>query len=752
MAGTLGLKAIFSADDRMSPAIRRMDASLRGLTSAAGSGFGQLGKFSDGVFDKLKTGAAAGAAGLGVLAAVIGHHVVEAGADFEQSITNVGAVMGKSRGQIAELEQQALSLGVSTQFSASQVSESMEHMARKGFDAEEILGGIPGVLDAIAASGEGMAEVSDAVGSSIRGFGLQAKDAAHVADVLAYAAEKTGAGILNLGTSLSIAAPTARTLGVSIEDTAAAVGLLQKMGLDASTAGSATATMLAKISKPSKDAAQSMAAMGIKFKDAKGNMLPFTDVLGQFVKAGDKVGGNMDRMAFFAELVGLRGDKAALALADLSKSGDFDKLAAGLKNTEGYAHKVAELKLGTTANQWKLLGSTVEVLEDKLWNMNSGALKGTVERVNAWISANQDLILSDVQGYVGKLVTEVEDLSKNIGTGVTMLGGFKDGMKEAFDNSAIKGFAEVVGKVFGGAGEADPAKRAHDFGKTVGEIGFGLVGFAGIVKTAQLGVGAYGLAMKGVKAAKWIGEFAGATKGLAQSAQVAGEVGPAGIVSMGNAINGLGGSFETAADGASRVAGMRGAINDTFDSWGAKAGLAAAAIGAIALAYDQASKFGNENGGWEGFKGFIGAGDDPTKFGFEGIDAAMNAQARQRRAAQDAANPTAATPASDAYEGLGTPKGYAGAFGVGPTAPWAPGMGAPPAPGPWAGGYVTPGMAPPPAPPPMIAQAPAITPEALHAAVSQALEVTVKADAGTTAEVTKKPKGAKVNLTASGAP
>jgi TP901 family phage tail tape measure protein len=426
MSGRFTVETVFKGTDQTSSVLKSIQGGVKATQSALS---GPISIADKGIEGFKKVGAVAAVAGLAAGAAF--HHMVETGADFEQSITNVGAVMGKSRGQIAELEQAALKLGVSTQFSSSEVSEAMEQMARKGFDSQEILAGIPGVLNAIAASGEGMAEVATVVGSSIRGFGLEANDASHVADVLAFSAEKTGAHITEMGSALATVAPTARALGVSIEDAAASVGLLQKMGIDAATAGSATATMLAKISHPSKEAATKMTAMGIAFKDAKGNMLPFRDVLGQFVKAGDKAGGNMDRMSFFAELVGLRGDKAALALADMAKSGDFDKLVAGLKNVDGYSAKVAQIRMDTTQGSWKLLTSTIEVLETKLFDLNHGGLKVAIDRVNAWVSANQELIVSGATEYAGRFTAEVVDLTKNIDKGVQMLGWFKDGLAKA---------------------------------------------------------------------------------------------------------------------------------------------------------------------------------------------------------------------------------------------------------------------------------------------------------------------------------
>jgi TP901 family phage tail tape measure protein len=457
MAGRFGLKAIFSALDAFSAPVAKMQGNLERFTKSANAGLSRVDRMNGKIASGLQTAAVvAGTAGIAAGAGIM--HVVTAGAEFEQAITNVGAVMGKSRGQIADLEKEAMRLGVVTQFSSTEVADAMEFMARKGFDSQEILGGIPGVLNAVAASGQGVEEVATVVGSSIRGFGLEADKAGRVADILAFAAEKTGATITDLGIALSTAAPTAKALGVSIADTTTAVGLMQKMGIDASTAGTAVATMLAKISKPSKDAATQMAAMGIKFKDAAGNMLPFRDVLGQFVKAGDKAGGNMNKMAFFAELVGLRGDKAALALSDMAKSGDFDKLADGIQNVSGYAEKVANLRLQTTTGSWKLLTSTIEVLETKLFNLKSGALKGVIDGVNAWIAANQDLIVQNVQDFIQKVADNLPAIwlwLKRIGFAIAVWGIFALAVKGAemalWAFEAVMVVTSVAGSLLSGA-------------------------------------------------------------------------------------------------------------------------------------------------------------------------------------------------------------------------------------------------------------------------------------------------------------
>jgi TP901 family phage tail tape measure protein len=477
------IEATFSGTDKVSKFIDKIEGKTKGFASGLGASLKAVDGWNDkvlGGFASVASKAAAVGAVVGGAIAAIAGHMIHTGAEFEQSITNVGAVMGKTRSQIGDLEKSAMSLGVTTQFSSSQVAEAMEFMARKGFDAEEILQGIPGVLNAVAASGEGMAEVATVVGSSIRGFGLEAKDAGYVANLLAFTAEKTGAKITDMGTALAIAAPTAKALGVSIDDTAAAVGLLQKTGIDSSTAGSAVATMLAKISHPSSEAAGKMAAMGIKFKDAKGDMLSFRDVLGQFVKAGDKAGGNMDKMSFFAELVGLRGDKAALGLERMAKSGEFDKLLSSLKNTGNYAEKVAQIRLDTTEGSWKLLLSTIEVIETKLFNLVGGSLRNVIDATNKWLGTDQDL---KITGYIEKarFALDLFASGARMGFGVVaeafapvvwLFGVFADRIK---DSGTWPGKVQAIGEAFG----------------FVGAVGVAFVAFAASVKIARGAVIAY---------------------------------------------------------------------------------------------------------------------------------------------------------------------------------------------------------------------------------------------------------------------
>ncbi|HTQ05324.1 MAG TPA: phage tail tape measure protein [Polyangiaceae bacterium] len=741
---------------------------------------------ASGAIDRIAGGlarVAAVGAGLGAVVGVGLSRIVTAGADFEHQMTTVGSVMGKSRAQIGDLTAEAMRLGVVTQFSSDEVGQAMEMLARKSFSSTEILAAIPGVLDAIAASGQGMAEVSTVVGSSIRSFGLEASKAAHVADVLALASTRTGATITDLGTAITIAGPAAKTLGVSLEDTASAIGLMMKMGIDSSTAGTAVSTMLTKLTKPSKEAATQMAAMGVKFKDAHGDALPFRDILGQLAKAGDKAGGNMDRLGFLAELIGLRGEKAGIQLADAFKTGVFDELATSLRNADGAAHHMASLNLDDTKGSWKLLTSTVGVLSDQLFELKSGPLRGVIDGTNAWLQANQALIVSGVMEFLEKASFGAEMFSHGMKDG---FGSLRDGL------GGVRGPLGVVDRLFDRFPSWPVAIR--DVGFAIGTIGPVALGVAAAVKTAAFAMGVFnavteanpyllvaggvialgtafvvyrpqitafarehkvllGIVGTGVgifvavKAATNAWQVALLLLELQQKAATAATWlanGARGALALGARAAGAAETFFIGEIGASAVAtdGATTSLVAAEAATGALVatlGAATAAVGALALAWSQWQSLQGESGGhaWEGVKAVFGG----RQSFFGAVDEAMDLDARRRFAKE--------------HPGVGLP-----AVNQLPAVPAAVGLGAPiQVPG------LPPGVAPAsqagalPSVPPQLAGVPAGSEQlqrlidALERREHDALEVTVKAADGASAEVKQTGSGSKrpIKLTSSGA-
>ena len=138
---------------------------------------------------------------------------VQAAGEFGATMSNAEALSGANASQMAALTAQAKELGATTKFTANEAGEAMGYMGMAGWNARQMLSGMPGVLNLAAASGEDLAGVADIVTDSLTGFKLTAADTGEFVDVLATAATKSNTNVSMLGESFKYAAPLAGTLG-----------------------------------------------------------------------------------------------------------------------------------------------------------------------------------------------------------------------------------------------------------------------------------------------------------------------------------------------------------------------------------------------------------------------------------------------------------------------------------------------------------------------------------------------------------
>lgn len=402
MAGRFTVESVFKAVDRVTAPVSRMQNSVGKFTRSMERGLRGVNRTMSRVGSGIKKAARTTVVAIGLIAASMAV-AASTGLNFEQAIANIAAVSLTSVEAIKPLKELALELGRTTRFTATEAANAMEVLSRSGFNTQQIMQATPAILSAAAASGLEIAEVADHVSNVLKGMGLEMTDAGRVADVLALASSKTNSTIGSLGESMRNVASTARHLNVPLEQVVASVALLQDVGLDASVAGSAFNTMLTKMAAPSKSLAKEMKLMGISFKNANGDMLSLPDVLQQLDIASEKVGGNFDQIAFFAELVGLRGQKAALNLAKLFETGRLEKLNNTLDKAHGSADKMAKIRMDTTSGSLLLLSSAVDAVKVSIFDLNKGPLKDTIDSMTKWVSINEKFISTKVDDFIDDL-------------------------------------------------------------------------------------------------------------------------------------------------------------------------------------------------------------------------------------------------------------------------------------------------------------------------------------------------------------
>ncbi|MCZ4364713.1 phage tail tape measure protein [Enterococcus lactis] len=270
--------------------------------------------------------------GVGVAAAKVG-------GDFEAQMSRVKAISGATGDTFEQMKQQAIDLGAKTAFSAKESAAGMENLASAGFSAQEIMKAMPGLLDLAAVSGGDVALASENTATALRGFGLEASEAGHVADVFARAAADTNAEVGDMGEALKYVAPVANSMGISLEETAAAIGIMSDAGIKGSQAGTTLRGALSRLARPTKAVQDTMDNLGVSFYDADGKMKPLKTQVELLKKAFEGLTPEQQQNA----LVTLYGQESLSGMMALIDKGpdSLGKLTKSLKDSDGAADDMA---------------------------------------------------------------------------------------------------------------------------------------------------------------------------------------------------------------------------------------------------------------------------------------------------------------------------------------------------------------------------------------------------------------------------
>lgn len=366
----------------------------------------------------------------------IGTAAVNAGNDFEAQMSRVSAIAGAYGDDLEKLRDLAIELGAETSFSATESAEAMENLASAGFSTEEIIEAMPGMLDLAASSGEDLASSADIAASTLRGFQLEASEAGHVADVLAKNAADTNAAIMDTGYAMKYIAPVAQSVGWSLEEVTAAIGVMADSGIKGEQAGTTLRGALTRLMKPTKAVKESMEILGVTFYDAQGKMKPLSTIVDE-LQESTKGLTDEQRDNHLATIFGteaLSGMKILLA----SSKEELDQMTDGLKKADGAAEKMADTMLDNTKGSIEEMNGSLETagitIQKQLapW-ITKGAKKvtelanefseldestqGTILTIGGIAAASGPVIkgLSGVTGGIGKLVKGTGGLIKDLG-------------------------------------------------------------------------------------------------------------------------------------------------------------------------------------------------------------------------------------------------------------------------------------------------------------------------------------------------
>lgn len=280
LAASRGARAVRDETALATPAFGRMGAAAR-------TGMGSVRSGVESVLGPVKHLGALLAGG----AILFGlHDIVHAGNEYTDAMNKFLEVTRASGAQMSSAGREAQALGADMKLpsaNAAEAADAMVELAKAGLSAQDAIKAARGTIQLSAAARTDVATAAKIEGDVMDQFALKSTEATHVADVLANTANSASGELMDIYYAMKYVGPIAHTMGISIKDTATAVGLLGKSGIIGETAGTALRSALVNMAKPTKLAQKGLHELGIQAFDSNGKFKGLGYVITQLGTASE---------------------------------------------------------------------------------------------------------------------------------------------------------------------------------------------------------------------------------------------------------------------------------------------------------------------------------------------------------------------------------------------------------------------------------------------------------------------------------
>lgn len=321
---------------------------------------------------------------------------VSVGKEFDASMSQVAATMGKTTDEITDLRDFAKEMGAATAFSATQAADALNYMALAGYDSQTSMSMLPNVLNLAAAGGIELATASDMVTDAQSALGLSLDETTQLVDKMAMASSKSNTSVGQLGEAILTVGGTAKNLAGGTTELTTALGILADNGIKGAEGGTALRNVILSLSAPTDKAAGALKDLGVEVFDAEGNMRNLNDIFGDLNSSLSTMtqGEQTQVLNTIFNKVDLKSVNALLA-----NTGDrFNELSGYIDQAQGSAQKMADTQLDNLEGDMTLFQSALEGVQISLSEALTPALREFVQwgterlgEVTGFVAENQDM-------------------------------------------------------------------------------------------------------------------------------------------------------------------------------------------------------------------------------------------------------------------------------------------------------------------------------------------------------------------------
>jgi TP901 family phage tail tape measure protein len=428
VAKKFSLEAIFSLKDRFSAPIMKIHGrlsklgqskALAGLNKAVDSGVGAVGRLSS----------AFGIAGVASVAAfgLELQNVMAIGAEFEKTLIRTGSAFEKpvrvGTAEFKKLEAAARLIGTTTEFSAQQGAEGLNSLATAGYSLEQSIAALPGIVNFASAAALELGQASDITSDALGAFSLRSNDATknaanmgRVMDSLTRAAADSTTNVAELFEGIRMGGAFAATSGASLEQFVALQGVLANKGIKGAEAGTAIRNSFLHLTKTTGEARDKMASLGVKIAKTKDGSIDMIGTIANFEKGTKKLTraqkANAIATVFGAYTVG-----PFLSLMDAG-AGTIAKFQKNLERAKGVTEEMAEAMRQSRAAQIAKFWNVIEDVRLTVFDAIAPTVLEIANAISGWVTANKDLIGTKAKEWA----TDLKDALPEIWTWTVRVG------------------------------------------------------------------------------------------------------------------------------------------------------------------------------------------------------------------------------------------------------------------------------------------------------------------------------------------
>jgi TP901 family phage tail tape measure protein len=392
--------------------LRQQESQLQRVTKAQKA-------YDDGkkLAARMRSGGAKAAA-IGGAALWGGMRLMQPGIEFDQAFsqTLANAQLERKDAEAKALREQAMQLARTTHYNAVQATEGQRALISGGMSAYNARTALPSILNMALAAHADLGSAADAGSNILDHFQLQADQAERVADVLTGTFTRSKTSLSSLNETMEYSGTIAHTMGMSLEQTAAAAAMLAKNGLTGSTAGTGLKEALKGLSSPAAAGRKALKELKIKVSSPDGALRPLPDLMAEIWKRTRRFD-QQSQFTFFTHIFGTEGATAAIVLAQAAADGQFQAFEKYLKKTKGLSAKTAKEMTDNYAGDMQMLHSAW----DGLWtNMETGSdapMRKLVQRITSILQA-----VADWTEKHPKLTSAIMDTTLAVGSLLVVLG------------------------------------------------------------------------------------------------------------------------------------------------------------------------------------------------------------------------------------------------------------------------------------------------------------------------------------------